>query len=112
MHEMSLALEIRSICEAELARLPESRVTEVGVEVGAFSGVEVDTLRFCLEVVMGERFDGVSLRIDREPGCARCLACDEEFEVCRAPFECPRCGSVAYGVVGGGSLRVSYLEVE
>lgn len=112
MHEISLALEIRSICEAELARLPEGRVTAVGVEVGAFSGVEVDTLRFCLEAVMGERFDGVSVQIEREPGRARCSSCDEEFEVSSAPFDCPRCGSIAYGVEGGGSLRVSYLEVE
>lgn len=107
-----MALEIRSICEAELASLPESRVTAVGVEVGAFSGVEVDTLRFCLELIMAERFEGVSVQVEREPGRARCLTCDEEFEVSRAPFECPRCGSIAYGAAGGGSLRVSYLEVE
>ena len=52
MHEMSLALEIRSICERELAKLPEEQITALGVDVGAFNGVEVDTLQFCLEVVM------------------------------------------------------------
>ena len=112
VHEMSLALEISSICEGELARVSESRITALGVQVGAFSGVEVDTLRFCLEVVLGERHGDVRLEIEREPGVAACLACGRQFEVRRAPFECPECGSVARGVSGGQSLQVSYLEVE
>jgi hydrogenase nickel incorporation protein HypA/HybF len=112
MHEMSLALEIRSICEHELAKLPETRVTAVGVEVGAFSGVEVETFKFCLEVVMGERFDGVRCEVVRRPGVAACSGCGLEFEVERAPFECPSCGLPARGVSGGQGLQVSYLEVE
>lgn len=112
MHEMSLAMEIRSICERELARLPENRVTAVGIEVGVFSGVEVETLRFCLEVVLAERFDGIRCEVIREPGVARCLGCELEFSVSRAPFECPECGRFARGVSGGQELKVSYLEVE
>jgi hydrogenase nickel incorporation protein HypA/HybF len=112
MHEMSLALEIRSICERELAGLPETRVTAVGVEVGAFSGVEVDSLQFCLEVVMADKFDGARCEIVREPGVAACLACNHEFQVTQAPFECPSCGSLARGVSGGQGLQLSYLEVE
>ncbi len=112
MHEMSLAMEIRSICERELARLPEERLTAVGVEVGAFSGVEVETLRFCLEVVLSDRFDGVRCDVVREAGRAHCPDCGLEFEVRRAPFECPECGAFARGVSGGQGLQVSYLEVE
>jgi hydrogenase nickel incorporation protein HypA/HybF len=109
---MSLALEIGAICERELAQAPEGRITGLGVQVGAFSGVEVDTLRFCLEVVLKERHGAVVIEIEREPGTAACPACDIEFEVRTAPFECPSCGSVAWGVNGGQSLQVSYLEVE
>jgi hydrogenase nickel incorporation protein HypA/HybF len=112
MHEMSLALEVRSICEQELAQLPETRITALGVEVGAFSGVEVDNLQFCLEVVMAERFNGVACEVIREPGTAACLGCGHEFEVERAPFECPECGVFARGISGGQGLKVSYLEVE
>lgn len=112
MHEMSLALEIGSICERELARASESRITAVGVQVGVFSGAEADTLRFCLEVVLKERFGEVAVEIEREPGLAVCLGCGLEFEVRRAPFECPECSAVARGFSGGQSLQVSYLEVE
>ncbi|UCC49530.1 MAG: hydrogenase maturation nickel metallochaperone HypA [Gemmatimonadota bacterium] len=112
MHEMSLALEIKAICERELAKLPESRLTALGVEVGAFSGVEVETLQFCLEVVMSEGFDGFRCEVVRQPGTAACLSCGLEFQVTQAPFECPRCGALARGVSGGDSLHVSYIEVE
>jgi len=112
MHEMSLALEIGSICERELARAPEGRLTALGIVVGAFSGVEVDSLRFSLGVVLKGRFGDVSLEIEREPGIAVCSACAHRFEVEQAPFECPECAALARGVAGGQSLQVSYLEVE
>jgi len=112
MHEMSLALEIISICERELAKLPEEQITALGVDVGAFSGVEVDTLQFCLEVVMSERFAGIRCEVVKEPGVAACMSCSLEFKVERAPFECPKCGVLARGVSGGQGLQVSYLEVE
>lgn len=112
MHEMSLAVEIRSICERELTKLPGKRLTGLGVDVGVFSGVEAETLRFCLEVVMADGFNGVRCEIRREPGVGRCLVCGREFEVRRAPFECPDCGVPAHGVSGGRALAVGYLEVE
>jgi hydrogenase nickel incorporation protein HypA/HybF len=109
---MSLALEIGSICEHELAKAAESRIIAVGVRVGVFSGTEPDTLRFCLEVVLKQRFGDVSVEIEREPGLATCLGCGTQFEVQRAPFDCPECGAVARGFCGGQGLQVSYLEVE
>jgi hydrogenase nickel incorporation protein HypA/HybF len=112
MHELSLALEIRAICERELAKRSGVKLKGIGVQVGAFSGVQVEALEFCLEVVLAERHDGVSCRVEAEPGVAACPGCGHEFRVERAPFECPECGALARGVSGGQSLVVSYLEVE
>lgn len=109
---MSLALEILSICERQLGQLPETRVTAVGVEVGAFSGVDADSLQFCLEVVMSNRFEGIRCEVMREAGMAACPSCDSRFEVTQAPFQCPECGGLARGVSGGQGLQLSYLEVE
>lgn len=112
MHEMSLALEIRSICERELAQLPESRLTAVGIEVGAFSGVEVESLRFCLEVVLADGHEGVRCELFQQPGQAACPSCGSDFEVRVAPFQCPDCGGLARGASGGRGLQLRYLEVE
>lgn len=119
MHEMSLALEIRSICERELARHGAEGaegaggLAAVGIDVGAFAGVDAQNLQFCLEAVLGEAFGPVRTEIRVLPGTAVCLRCGSEFPVSRAPFECPTCGGPARGAGGGGDeLRVNYLELE
>lgn len=112
MHEMSIAVGIREICEQELERRAGARLTGVGLTVGVFSGVEIDSLEFCLGVVLSERFDGVRCEISTEAGEAVCFACGKRFEVRRAPFDCPDCGVAARGVSGGETLQVTYLDVE
>ena len=52
MHEMSIAMEVCRIAEDQvgLERLP--RVREIGLVVGRDSGVEPESLRFCLEALL------------------------------------------------------------
>lgn len=112
MHEMSLALEIQEICGRRLAGESGGRLTVVGIEVGAFAGVEPENLRFCVGAVLAEEFGDVRCDLQVIPARAYCPSCAEEFAVKEAPFECPACGSVARGAEGGDDLRVSYLEIE
>ena len=51
MHEMSLALEVCRITENQVGREALPRVREVGLRVGDDSGVEPDSLEFCLETL-------------------------------------------------------------
>lgn len=53
MHELSIALEVCRIAEAQVGRDALVLVTEVGVEVGDDAGVEVGSLEFCLEALLG-----------------------------------------------------------
>lgn len=71
MHEASIALEVRSICERETTKLPESRTRSVSVEVGAFSGIEVETLRSWLGGDGGV-VDGLRFQVTRESAVAIC----------------------------------------
>lgn len=113
MHEMSLALEIRSICERELSRQSAgARLSGVGIEVGAFAGVDAQNLEFCLGAVLAERFGAIRCEVRVMPGSAACVRCGETFPVRRAPFVCPQCGGAARGLAGGDQLRVDYLELE
>lgn len=54
MHEMSIALEVCRIVEDQVGFDALARVREVGLVVGRRSGVEPDSLRFCLEALLGE----------------------------------------------------------
>ena len=54
MHEMSLAMEVCRMAEEKLGRAALPGVVAVGVEVGDDANVEVESLRFCLEVLLRE----------------------------------------------------------
>mgnify|MGYP001211981763 CR=1 FL=1 len=71
MHELSVALEIRRIAETRLATDERARLVTVGLEVGEESGLEPESLRFCLDAVFSEPpFTAPRAVIERPPGDA------------------------------------------
>jgi Zn finger protein HypA/HybF involved in hydrogenase expression len=54
MHEMSIAMEVCRIAEAQVGLAAIPRVREIGVVVGHRSGVEPDSLRFCLDALLDQ----------------------------------------------------------
>jgi Zn finger protein HypA/HybF involved in hydrogenase expression len=65
VHELSLALEICRITESQVGTSVLPRVQEVGIRVGTDSGVEPDSLAFCLEALLSAApFSGARLRME------------------------------------------------
>ena len=54
MHELSIALEVCRIAEAQVEPWEVPRIREVGLDVGARAGVEVDQLEFWLRTLLAE----------------------------------------------------------
>lgn len=52
MHEMSIAMEVCRIAEDQVGLDALPRIREIGMVVGERSGVEPDSLRFCLEALL------------------------------------------------------------
>jgi Zn finger protein HypA/HybF involved in hydrogenase expression len=52
MHEMSIAMEVCRIAEDQVGLDAMARIREIGVVVGNRSGVEPESLRFCLEALL------------------------------------------------------------
>jgi Zn finger protein HypA/HybF involved in hydrogenase expression len=52
MHEMSIAMEVCRIAEDYVGLEALPRVREIGLVVGERSGVEPDSLLFCLEALL------------------------------------------------------------
>ena len=74
MHELSIAYDICRITEEHVGADDLGLVLEVGVEVGARAGIEIDTLEFCLQALLAvppfgrgvpkvTRLDGDELRV-------------------------------------------------
>ncbi|HNQ03156.1 MAG TPA: hydrogenase maturation nickel metallochaperone HypA [Thiobacillaceae bacterium] len=113
MHEMSLAEGILQIVEDAASAQGFRRVTEVRLEIGALSGVEVEALAFCLDVVLkGSVADGARVELERLPGQGWCLGCGGAVEIQALYDACPRCGSYQVQATGGTQMRVKDLLVE
>jgi hydrogenase nickel incorporation protein HypA/HybF len=113
MHEMALAEGILQIVEDAAAKQGFKRVTEVRLEIGALSGVEVDALSFCLDVVLKDSVaNGARIELEKMPGQGYCLGCGKTVPVNALYEACPECGSYQVQATGGTEMRVKDLLVE
>jgi hydrogenase nickel incorporation protein HypA/HybF len=109
MHELGIARNIVDIVH-EAAR--GRRVRQVVLEIGQLSGVSLDAIRFCFEVVaQGSAADGADLRIHEVRGRARCTACGDEFDTPSLLTACA-CGSRRLVRLQGEELNVRSMVIE
>lgn len=113
MHEMALCESIRRTIEDQSRAHNFSGVKRVCLEIGPFSGVEVEALRFGFDVVMrGSVADGAKLEIIDCPAEAWCMQCCQIVPVEQRFDACCKCGSHQLQVTAGEELRIKELEVE
>ena len=113
LHEMSIAASVLDALRAESALHGGARVTRAGLRIGELSGVAVDSLRFCLEVLVADTdLAPLAFEFESSPWTRRCRACAAVFPVIDARPQCATCGSEDTEAAGGDQLELSYLELE
>ncbi|RME34367.1 MAG: hydrogenase maturation nickel metallochaperone HypA [Gammaproteobacteria bacterium] len=111
MHELSLALELRTLIEQQASQDGFRRVHRVRLAVGMLSCVEPEAMRFCFDDAMqGGPAEGAELDIERIPGLGRCTACSREVAMEQMHDPCPACG-LPLEPVRGREIRLLELEV-
>jgi hydrogenase nickel incorporation protein HypA/HybF len=109
MHELSLT---QSIVSAIATKLGDARVSCVRLEIGKLSGVVVDSIRFCFDLVTeGTTLEGARLEIIEPSGSCMCRDCSTEFTVDDPIVLCPGCGSANVEVLAGRDLLIKSVEV-
>jgi hydrogenase nickel incorporation protein HypA/HybF len=109
MHELSLT---QSVVDTIAERMGEARITTVRLEIGKLSGVVVDSIRFCFDLVAeGTTLAGAALEVDEPSGECRCRECATEFSVDDPIVLCPACESANVHVLAGRDLRIMSVEV-
>jgi Zn finger protein HypA/HybF involved in hydrogenase expression len=69
MHEMSIAMEVCRIAQDHVGFDALPRVREIGLVVGERSGVEPESLLFCLETLLDQPpFEGAKPALEMTPG--------------------------------------------
>ncbi len=112
MHEMSLCESIISIVEQQSKLNNFTEVKVVCLEVGQFSGVEMEALRFSFDcVTRGTCAENAKLKIIETEAEAWCLPCANAVRVSHRYDACPKCGSHQLQLSGGDELKIKELEV-
>ena len=110
---MSIAASVLDALRAESALHGGARITRAGLRIGELSGVAVDSLRFCLEMLVTDTdLAAVGFEIEFAPWTRRCRACANVFPVNDARPECAACGSGDTEAAGGDQMELSFLELE
>lgn len=112
MHELT-------ICQAlieQIARQRDTRgfnrVCRVRLEIGRFSCLDPEALRYAFDIIGRETFmENAVLEIQQPPGMATCLECGAEVEIQSRLDNCPQCGASRLAPKGGDTMRFVEMEV-
>lgn len=113
MHELAVTESILNIAVAEAQKHNASRVLEIRLKIGEFSGVLPQLIQDYFDIVSKDTIaDGAKLVIDRIPIGVRCNNCSHENTIDIMKIKCPVCGSTDVKIVSGKEFYVDSMEVE
>jgi hydrogenase nickel incorporation protein HypA/HybF len=105
---MSIAESVLEALRAEAALRPGTRATRARLRIGELSGVEAESLRFCLETIAPE----IAFSFEFAPWTRRCRNCGHVFRVIDARAACGGCGSADTEKAGGDEIDLMFVELE
>jgi hydrogenase nickel incorporation protein HypA/HybF len=110
MHEFALAEDIVKTIQSKVTA-DLKRVSNIYIEVGAFSGVVIDSLEFGLKIIMKEKNnDMVGINIIQVRTLARC-ECGREYEIKNIFESCPDCQSLTRKIISGTDVVIQSVEI-
>jgi hydrogenase nickel incorporation protein HypA/HybF len=110
---MSIAAAVLDAVRAESGLHGGAHATRAGLRIGELSGVEPESLRFCLEtLVVGDALEPLTFDFEIRPWTRRCRDCGLEFRVLDYNPACSACRSPRTDPAGGAEMELSYLELE
>jgi len=112
MHELSIAVSIVEMAEAEALRR-RVQVSAVHLRLGTLSGIVKDALLFSYDLACeGTALCGSSLVIEEIPTVIYCSTCKAERSLDSIQrFCCPVCDAPASEILRGRELEVVALEI-
>lgn len=112
MHELSIAEEILRVLEDTARTRGFEKVRNIGLSVGHLSGVEPDTLLFCLDLVFqGTLAEGSHVSLFRPEGEGWCWRCCRSVPIEGFGSDCPLCGAGPVQLESGTDLRIVDIDV-
>ena len=112
MHEMSVALGIVKIAEAEAKKAKANYVDLIELEIGTLAGIEFESLDFVWPAAVKDTIlENAKKEINVIQALGKCVDCESVFELKNIYDSCPNCSSFLKNILYGKELRVKTLEV-
>jgi hydrogenase nickel incorporation protein HypA/HybF len=112
MHELTICESLFKLIDQEHKTRHFTRVRRVRLEIGHFSCLDPEALRYAFEILSRETvLEGAILEIDQPPGRATCLDCAADVDLDTRLSECPACGGSRLRPTGGDQMRFIEMEV-
>ena len=113
MHELALTEGIIAIVREQAEKNGFTRVLEISLRVGEYSGVIPECLQeFFPFAAKDSPAEGARLLIRPVPAAFYCHGCGYEGAIPPRTACCPRCGSTAIRMTAGREFYVENLKVE
>ena len=113
MHEFTLARNIIEIVAETAEKNHADRVSEVLLEIGALSGVEIQALDMALECLRsGTIIQETEIKKDIIEAVAVCNRCGCEYRPTDYLSICPECKTSDVKIIRGKELRVKSITTE
>ena len=110
MHEFALAQDIVETITQQVTDDLE-KITQINIEVGAFSGVVAESLEFGIKVIFADKnIPGAKVNIVKVPTIARCK-CGKEYELNDIFTSCPECQSFERQIKSGMDIFIKSVAL-
>ncbi len=112
MHELSLVQGIVEAVEKEAQKENATSVTSITLQVGKFSGIEIESITFCFPIVAEKTIlENAKLIIKDSPLVILCNKCNTQFSPQRVMLECPKCKSIEVTIKSGKEFKILDMEI-
>lgn len=114
MHEITLCQNAVEIMEQFGQQHQARRITAVWIEIGAFSCVEPDAVRFCFDLACRETLaEGCELHLSLPAAESWCHRCQQSITLLSpGMLLCPQCGGRDLRVVASDGMKINRIEIE
>ncbi len=113
MHELSIAMNIIDIVEAEKAKNNAEKIQSIELEVGNLSGVVMEALKFAFdEALKSSSFNDAKIIYQEVKGIAECSACGHRFKTEDYVTPCPECMHPYSDIIQGKDMRIKSIVIE
>ncbi len=110
MHEMSIVVSIVEIAESEAKKANAEKITEMELDIGTVSGIEIDALNFAFDSIKHKTMlKDAEIKINIIEAKSICEDCKYEFKTENVYTLCPQCDSYKTSILKGKEMKVKSI---